>query len=124
MDGIVGRDTYQRQHALIEEEIFQVSQEMAKLKDDRTANIKVFEQFLFMSKDIYKSYQEADFELKKQYLRIFWERLELKDGRIEKAVPTKVFQALLNQNSFSLNSKVRISSNWLPVVAEVRTMAL
>lgn len=124
MDGIVGRDTYQRQHALIEEEIFQVSQEMAKLKDDRTANIKVFEQFLFMSKDIYKSYQEADFELKKQYLRIFWERLELKDGRIEKAVPTKIFQALLNQNSFSLNSKVRISSNWLPVVAEVRTMAL
>lgn len=114
LDGTIDKETYKRQHFDVEGEIVQVNQQIAKLTKDRSANIKIFEQLLFMSKDIYQTYREATPELKRRYLAIFWKRFEVRDGVIEKAVPTKVYQTLLSRVSLNTNSKVRKSKLWLP----------
>ena len=114
LDGVFNKESFKRQRDKIDEEIFQLEQAISKLKKDRSENIIIFERLLSLSKNIYKDYFKADVQSKKFYLTIFWEQFEIRNGVIEKATPTKLFQTLLNQKSIQPNSKVRIKLDWLP----------
>ncbi|MBU0598020.1 hypothetical protein KKF61_03420, partial [Patescibacteria group bacterium] len=43
---------------------------------------------------IYKAYDEARPLLKKHYLGLFWERFDIKNSEIVKAVPSRIFEAI------------------------------
>ena len=114
LEETIDRDTYKRQHQKLDQEIVNLNDAIAKLEDDRSENLKIFEELIFMSRNIYKTYAEAEPALKKHYLALFWEKFEMADGKIKKVVPTKTFKVLLSQNSIEMNSKVRKSLLWLP----------
>jgi hypothetical protein len=50
---------------------------------------------LLLTRDIYKAYKKASFNLKRQYLAFFWERFEVADGVILRSIPSPLFQELL-----------------------------
>jgi hypothetical protein len=51
------------------------------------------EVLLRLARNIHRVYAGADPALKRRYISIFWERIEIADWKIVKAVPTKAFQA-------------------------------
>lgn len=115
-DGVVRDETYQRQVKPIEAELAQIEKDLVKLGKDRRANIGVFEELMRLAHDIHGAYREAPPQLKRKYIAIFWDQLVIKNKTIEKAVPTKLFQALLNRESIvkpALTGSVIKSQKWL-----------
>ncbi len=69
-----------------------------------------------LAHDIHGAYEEAPPILKRKYLGIFWDQIIVKNKRIEKAVPTKLFQTLLNRKYIEpakITGSVIKSKKWL-----------
>jgi hypothetical protein len=81
----------------------------------RGNQVEVIRGTLNLTKNIYDAYTEAPYELKRQYLALFWEKILIQDKHNAKAVPTPLLQALLEEQ------KVIIRGNWLPDLDEFRT---
>ncbi len=118
LDGVVNDETYQRQKGPIEDELNQITNDLALLTDDRKENIKVFEDLVQLTHSLYQSYLKADFNQKRLYLNLFFDRITIKDREIKKAVPTKLFTALLDYQNLAtqpaLTGSVIKSVTWLP----------
>jgi hypothetical protein len=99
LDGVVNDDTYKRQSAEIELSLHQIAMELIDLEGSRSSNIKELEQLLLLSRDIYKAYQETAPNLKRRYLALFWERIEVENKVIKKAILTQLFRAALPEKS-------------------------
>lgn len=114
LEGVVDNDVYQRQHGPIVEEIKEIEHQIANLSSDRSDNIKAMEQLLLLSRNIYEAYLTAPEELKKRYLRLFWERIEVFDGKPTKLVPNQVYQLLFTVSDLvDKPNAVRKNNNWL-----------
>jgi hypothetical protein len=111
--GVIADDVYQRNHARVEDEIQELRERIWELEGDRSGNIEVFERLLFLARDVHKAYHDAPYALKRQYLSVFWERIEAQDGLIVRAIPTQAF-GLLFQNSDLSDERVLLKSNWGP----------
>ncbi len=104
LDSIITDDTYIRQSGLLNIEIECIETDLLHLNEDRNDNIKVFEQLIFLARNIHTAYIEAPLDLKRKYLRLFWEKIIVEDRKIKEAVPTKLFQAVLGVSSFTTPS--------------------
>jgi len=118
LDGIVNDETYQRQKGPIEDELNQITSDLILLSDDRKENIKVFEDLVQLTRSIYQTYIKADFNHKRLWLSLFFDRITVKDREIKKAVPTKLFVSLLDYQNVAtqpaLTGSVINSKGWLP----------
>lgn len=115
-DEVVSDATYQRQIKPIEAELIQIEKDLANLVQDRRANVRVFEELMRLAHDIHGAYREAPPVLKRKYIAIFWDQIIIKNKTIEKAVPTRLFQALLNRKSIdkpALTGSVIKDKIWL-----------
>lgn len=65
-----------------------------------------------MSTNIYQAYKKAKPELKKSYLRIFFDRIFVQDKSIKEAIPTKAIRVLQNKKALDLDSKVITKGGW------------
>ena len=76
------------------EQIGGFDQELSKL--NRTKNMKVdtIQQVLSLTRNIGSSYHDADFELKRLYIGLFWERFEARDRKIQEAIKSPIVRAL------------------------------
>ena len=79
----------------IQVDLSHIDDEFALLEDQRELNVDVAQEILLLARNIYKAYQKASFDLKRQYLSFFWERFEVLDGIIIRTVPPPLFEALL-----------------------------
>lgn len=61
-----------------------------------------------MATDIKKTYIEADSDLKRQYLSLFFDKFYVRDRKIKVAVPSKELKPLLKDGLI----RVRVKSNW------------
>jgi site-specific DNA recombinase len=112
-------DAYKRQSDKIEADLTEVSKELISLNDTRANNIQEMEQLLLLSRDIYRAFKEAPYELKRNYLALFWDRIEVKDKKILEATPSLLFQAILPEPTAKAGNipaftSVLKFSNWLP----------
>ncbi len=114
LEEIIDNDTYKRQHEGIENEIKVINEQVANLYNNRNDNIEVFERLVLIAHSVHKAYLQAPDELKRHYISLFWEKILLKDGGIEKTVPSKLIQALFSQNPSETKSMVRVKFHWLP----------
>ena len=55
----------------------------------------IAQDILLLSRDIYKAYKKASFNLKRQILSFFWERFEVANGVILTSVSSPLFEELL-----------------------------
>lgn len=102
LEGVISDDTYTRQHFRVDNEIEQNKIEIIGIDANRKDNTKIFEGLVRLANNLPKAYKKATPEVKMMYLNIFWERFELKDTEISKAVPSKAVAALLNEKLIRL----------------------
>jgi len=103
------RDKFRREFSIIQNRIYEIDSR-------REFDIEVIQEVIKLSRNIYKTYKKAPYELKRQYLGLFWDKFLVQDKKIVKVIPTKLIQALLE------TEKVIISSNWLPSSAGIITL--
>ena len=120
LEGVISDDTYTRQHFRVDNEIEQNKIEIIGIDANRKDNTKIFEGLVRLANNLPKAYKKAPPEVKMMYLNIFWERFELKDTEISKAVPSKAVAALLNEKLIRLKetpeTMVLITKFWWAIV--------
>lgn len=108
LDATIDKETFKRKHEEINFEIQTLENESANIENNRGFDLDLVTQVLNIDDNLYETYQNAVFEAKKQYLSIFFERIEVFDKKVRKVTYAPLFQHLLDAE------KVTVSSNWLP----------
>lgn len=121
LNGVISDETYTRHHARLDEEISKNTEDIMKIDVKRVDNTKIFEGLVRLANDVPHAYKISPPEVKMMYLNIFWERFDLKDRGISKAIPSDVVSALLNENLIQLKGntpaqKVLITKLWWAIV--------
>lgn len=108
IDGTITRETYKRQHERLENEIIQIDNQIANVDGQQKLDMSLIEEVLGLTRNLSKSYRDAPFELKRRYLRLFFEKIYIKDKKIGKIIETPIFSTLRKQQ------QVIIRQNLLP----------
>lgn len=74
-DRVITREHFTHVYERIKAELDEANIELSKLSKDHTKTVKVLDQLLAFTDDIQKSYLEANNELKRRYLQIFFEKV-------------------------------------------------
>ncbi len=118
LEGVITSDVYVRQHNSVEEQIKNIEKQLDDANHNKNENIKVFEKLMFLSGNLGEAYRLANPRIKRHYLTIFWDRIEIKNHKIKKAVPTKTYLKLfpgMNYNkpeNLVANHKIIKERNW------------
>ncbi len=107
LDQTIDKDTFKRKHNEIELQIQNLENDIATIENHSGFDVDVVSDMLNLTKDVYATYQKANFEAKKHYLSIFFERIEVKDKEIAKVTYAPLFSRLLEAE------KVRVTPDWL-----------
>ncbi len=87
-------------------DLSEIDDELLRLEDQRELSVDVAQEILLFTKDIYKTYKKASFDLKRHFLIFFWDHFEVVNGLIIKSVSAPIFDALLNlEAAFYRNPK-------------------
>jgi len=114
--GVLSDDDFARLRVKFRNALDGIQNQIDELNSQREYDVDVIQEVVKLTRNIYRTYQTAPYELKRQYLGLFWEKFLVQDKKIIKAVPTKLITALLKEQ------KVIIESNWLPTPAGIITV--
>jgi DNA invertase Pin-like site-specific DNA recombinase len=95
--GVLSDDDFARLRTKFKAELDGIQSQIDGLSSQKEYDVDVIQEVVKLTRNIYKTYQTAPYELKRQYLGLFWERFLVQDKRIVKAVPTKLIQTLLQE---------------------------
>ena len=93
---ILSDEDFTRVRNEINTELGNIAQMLSELENQRETNVDIAQEILLFTKDIYKTFKKASFQLKRHHLGFFWSRFEIYDKVIIKSVPSPLFQELLN----------------------------
>ena len=100
-EGIISDDDFTRIRSEINTELDNIAQRLNELEGEREINVDIAQEILFFTKDVYKAFKKASFQLKRHYLGFFWNRFEIYDKVIIKSVPSPLFEELLKLKQVS-----------------------
>lgn len=106
--GVLSDNDFARLREKFRSALYGIQNQIDELNSQREYDVDVIQEVVKLTRNIYKTYQTAPYELRRQYLGLFWEKFLVQDKKIIKAVPTKLIKTLLEER------KVIIESNWLP----------
>lgn len=138
LDGVISDDDFVRMRSKFKADLDQIQNKFDDLEAQRDYDISVIEEVLKLSRNIYKAYIQAPFELKRQYLSIFWEKFLVQDRMIVEAMPTFLMKELIELRHMSFgdaqtknpqfegdsgtSEEVIIRHEWLPSPLADRTL--
>ncbi|MCA9730921.1 MAG: recombinase family protein [Deferribacteres bacterium] len=97
LDNVISDQVFKRMHSKLNAELEQIQNKLFDLDAQRQIDIDVIEGVLKLTRNIYKAYKDAPYDLKRQYLGLFWEKFLIQDKEIVEAIPTKYVAALLEK---------------------------
>jgi len=100
----IKEEVYQRCSREYEKQTEKIEEKINELGYNKNICVRELEEIMEFSKDIYKTYKKASFEVKRMFLGFFWDKFILKDKKIIKAIPTPLF-SLLQQLQSEMNKK-------------------
>lgn len=106
LDETIDPETYKRLHTKIQDKIYKINDRIQELENNVNIDMNLVDEVLSFTKNVYKTYKEAPSFLKRHYLRFFFEKIFVKNGKISKITPTPIF-AVLQQNQEVIISKLR-----------------
>ncbi len=106
--GVISDADFQRLRKKLTQELTRIQNQFDELERQRSSQVEVIRETLNLTRDIRDAYAKAPYELKRQYLALFWEEFRIQDKHVVKAIPTVLLQALLEEQ------KVMIKAPWLP----------
>lgn len=107
LDGTIDRETFKRMHLKLEADIFGVDKQLTDLEGRRNLDVDKVEEVLALTRNIYQTYRDAPKDLKRHYLRYFFEKIVAEDGKIVEVTPNPVFRELKDIE------EVILSNDWL-----------
>lgn len=112
-ENIISDEDFTRIRDDIKTQLGHIVEELIELEDQREVFVDIAQEILLLSRDIYKAYKKASFNLKRQLLSFFWERFEIADGVILKSVSSPLFEELLKAEKayFKTSEKTSKSKN-------------
>jgi len=108
LDDLLDRDSFKRKYEELNVKIRNCDRQLQEVDSNMKVDIDLIEEVLFFSRNIYLTYKEAPFFLRRHYLRFFFERLVAKNKLISEVKVTPVFESLIRAN------QVITSKDWLP----------
>ncbi|MFC1750352.1 recombinase family protein [Pseudomonadota bacterium] len=110
LDKTIDKESFKRKHNELNIRIQNLKNEIATIENQRGFDVDVVTEILNLTNNIYQTYSDAKFEAKRHYLSIFFERFDIKDGKVAKVTYTPLFHKLVTAE------KVSVTPNWLPGV--------
>jgi DNA invertase Pin-like site-specific DNA recombinase len=105
----------------IKEKSFDIQERINELEKKHDVDIDTIREALILTKNIYKAYKKAPYEIKRLYLAFFWDKIWVRDKKVVRVQPTKLIDALVeNKKIFATKSRrcldndFRLRTNWLP----------
>ncbi|HEU0080820.1 MAG TPA: recombinase family protein [Candidatus Paceibacterota bacterium] len=105
ISGVLDDNDFTRIKERQREIIVSCGSELAKLDANKNIKVDVIQKVILLARNLGEAYQQASPELKRTYLSIFWERFEVSDRKIAKAVPSPIMEALIATGTLCLNNK-------------------
>ena len=101
------REVYQRVHGKIEEDIAVLYKQIADLEKDRQVDVRFIEEIFSLARDIYGTYLASPNQLKRGYIKLFFEHLYVANKRIAKVTYNPLFATLLKEQKIMLAQKAK-----------------
>lgn len=120
-NGDIEKEVYQRQHIKTQSEIDNINQKLLEVEDKHRIDFNIIEEVLNMTRNIYKTYLDAPDFIKQYYLRFFFERIEIKNTKVVKFIPTPTFKVLLEGQQV-LNSSHRLEGRNLNITSQLTSI--
>ena len=95
LENIISDEDFTRIRLDTTAQLKQIDDQLFSIEAEQGVDISIVQDVLLLARDIYKAYNKASFNLKRQLLGLFWERFEVADGVILKSVSSPLFQELL-----------------------------
>ena len=107
LDDTIDRQTFKRKHAELQREIDTLNNQIEEVDRKHNFDVSLIGEVLGLTRNIYRTYKEASPELKRHYLRFFFEKIYAENKRICEVKVSPFFAALQE------NRAVIIRDKWL-----------
>jgi site-specific DNA recombinase len=97
IDGDMPREALKRKQAELEDKITEVGDQIDDLKRQTEIDYKLIEEVLYLTRNIYDTYLQSPEYLQRHYLRLFFERIFVSEGKITEIVETPIFSEMKKQ---------------------------
>ncbi len=118
LDRLINRDEFADIHNRLKDDLEQAHSGLLDIQKDHTKTISILNDVLALSEDIQQTYKDATPELKRKYLQLFFEKIEVDDGKIVGTTFTPVISQLIEID------RVRIRKQWRTMRSLIRTLIL
>ena len=106
-NGELSREVFQESQGEVEARLNEIDSQIHELEAKAKLDYRLIDEVLSLTTNIYQTYTEAPDFLKRHYLRLFFERIYVKDKKVWKIAENPVFSVLRKQQ------EVIIRGNWL-----------
>jgi len=96
----ITREDFVRIYDRLKGELAKAQTELAKLSDNHTKTVKMLDEVIAMTENLYKAYEDAMPDLKRSYLGMFIDRILIDNKSIVQVVLTPIAQKLVDINRF------------------------
>ncbi len=115
LDETIEPEDYKAQNPIIQNDIYCVNTELAKLDTNREFDFDLLSEVLSITRNIPKTYSNSPVFLKRRYLNFFFNRINVDNKNIVSVEYSPLVAELIKQKSLIL------TSNLLPVLDSIRT---
>ena len=88
----------------------EIETKLAQTSKNYSKGVKRVERLVDMAENIQQTYHDAEPEMKREYLDLFFSKFMVKDGKIVAALPSEYIKPLIAEGKLT----VRIKNGWLP----------
>jgi site-specific DNA recombinase len=110
LEGTFTKEKYRDITARLENDLNKVEKKLVETTKDYSKGVKRVERLVNMAQDIQQTYIDAEPEIKREYLDLFFSKFMVKDGKIVSALPSEYIKPLITNGKLT----VRIKNGWLP----------
>lgn len=104
IDDDIPRDALKKKQHELANKISELDNQISDLKRQTEIDYKLIEEVLYFSRNMYDTYMQSPDFLKRHYLRLFFERIYVREGKIVKIVETPIFSMLKKQERVIIKS--------------------
>lgn len=110
LEGTFSKEKYQNITARLEKELEGIETKLVQTSKNYSKGISRVERLVDMAENIQQTYHDAEPEMKREYLDLFFSKFMVKDGKIVAALPSEYIKPLIAEGKLT----VRIKNGWLP----------
>ncbi|MFA6944270.1 MAG: recombinase family protein [Pedobacter sp.] len=113
----IDNNTFQDKDADFNIQIKALEDRMSDIEANNLIDYNLVENVMSLASNIYYTYTHSNFDAKRLYLKLFFEKFTIQGRNIVEAEPSPLFKALLDTNC-------RVTPNWLHLIESERTYFL